>query len=368
MFGAERRVRCGFVVVAAALIHIFAFPSYAQGAKWTISVTPTVRLGASESPDESLMAPVGATRLPSGNIVVGDLGDWALREFSPTGKLVKHFARKGKGPGEVSYLFGLHRCGDSLVAIDLQDPRASIYKIDGTFVRQFRFKRPTLRRACNASMRFVVMEQELRTVVIKSINRPTLPFRIAPADSGVGMSLGELPGMENYSNGPLALGRDPRVAIGRTAAYVALSDSFDIRVYDLNGKQRTSFTQAIPRVRATASDLEAEKERQIASMGEGMRAGINRMFTDMPLTEFLPATRDIVVDADDNLWVQHYPQAKQVVVRWTIFSNSGQVRGTLEHPAAFDIYEIGRDYILGRYRDSREGIPEVRMYSLKRSR
>lgn len=368
MFGGLRCARCSLTVVAVLMTHVVAATGNAQGAKWTMSATPTVRLGASESPDESLMAPVGATRLPNGNIVVGDLGDWALREFSPTGKLVKRFARKGKGPGEVSYLFGMHRCGDSLVAVDLQDPRVSIYKLDGTFVHQVRFKRPTLRRACNASMRFVVMEQELRMVVTKSINRPLLPFRITPADTSSGISLGELPGMENYSNGPLALGRDPRVAIGRTAAYVALSDSFDIRVYDLNGKQRTSFALPIPRVRATAADLEAEKERQVASMGEGMRAGINRMFTDMPLTEFLPATRDLVVDADDNLWVQHYPRAKQPVVRWTVFSSSGQVRATLEHPAAFDIYEIGRDYILGRFTDTNEGIPQVRMYSLKRNR
>jgi hypothetical protein len=54
--------------------------AHAQGATWTIAATPTVRLGASESADATLAAPAGATRLPNGNIVVGDVADFALGE------------------------------------------------------------------------------------------------------------------------------------------------------------------------------------------------------------------------------------------------------------------------------------------------
>ena len=49
-----------------------------------------------------------------------------------------------------------------------------------------------------------------------------------------------------------------------------------------------------------------------------------------------------------------------------MFSADGTMRATVLLPTALEVYEIGRDYVLGRYVDADESVPEVRLYSLTR--
>lgn len=88
------------------------------------------------------------------------------------------------------------------------------------------------------------------------------------------------------------------------------------------------------RVVATTADLDAEKERQISMMGEGARAQIER--------------------------------ASSKSVAWTVFSAEGTMRATVPLPTALEVYEVGRDYVLGRYVDADESVPEVRLYAVTR--
>lgn len=320
-----------------------------------------------DAADASLAAPAGASRLPNGNIVVGDLGEYALKEFAPSGKLVKRYGRKGHGPGEISYLAPLLRCGESLVANDI-DGLTSIFRPNGTFGRAFRMVPQPYRFRCNARMQFAVMGWS--TGVKAGVYRQVAPYWIARADTSAIIPLGDLPGSERMGvpggDGPYPLGREPRVAMGASRAYVALSDSFEVKAFGLNGKPLPSMFARVPRVVATTADLDAEKERQIAMMGEGTRAQIERAFAGTPLAKYLPSTRDLIVDSDDNLWVQHYPRASSQSVAWTVFSADGTMRATVLLPTALEVYEIGRDYVLGRYVDADESVPEVRLYALTR--
>ena len=99
---------------------------------------------------------------------------------------------------------------------------------------------------------------------------------------------------------------------------------------------------------------------------ERARTIIERSYTTMTLPEYLPATRDLLVDAGGDVWVQHYPSAASATVRWTVFAPNGRVRATIMMPVALEIYEIGADYVLGRYIDPDEQVPEVRLYGLIR--
>lgn len=351
-----------FALAATAL----ALPAATSAqTSWRVAPAPTVRIGTSERPDELLAAPAGATRLPSGNIVVGDLGDFALREFSPTGALIKRYARKGKGPGEVEYLAPLLRCGDSLLVNDIAG-MVSMYSLHGTFVRAFRFKTTPYRLACNRSGHVVTMGWESNSNIRPEVNRSNAAYWIARTDSSSVVPLGTMPGSERIGPRPYPLGREPRVAIGATRAYVALADSFVVRVFALDGTPLPSLSAPFMRVTATQADMDAEREREIAMQGEKWRASIERSYATFPVPRFLPATRDLVVDSDANLWVQHYPRAASSMVAWTVFSAAGAVIANVNLPAALEVYEIGRDYILGRYIDPDEAVPEVRLYPLVR--
>jgi hypothetical protein len=66
------------------------------------------------------------------------------------------------------------------------------------------------------------------------------------------------------------------------------------------------------------------------------------------------------------LWVEDYPRAA-VPPRWTLFNRDGKVIAEVQMPAHLTVFEIGRDYILGKYIDPAEDIPEIRLYKLRRN-
>ncbi len=355
------------LVVGVALSLALASPALlcAQSATWRLAPNPSVRIGMSEQSELSLAAPAGATRVPNGNIVVGDLAEYAIREFTPTGALVRRYARKGKGPGEVEYLAPLLRCGDVLIANDIAGS-LSAFQLDGSFQRAFRFPTPPYRLACNAGLQFVVMGWAADRDMKAGAYRPNVRYWIAQADTNAEVTLGSMSGGDRWREGrgdrPMPLGREPRVAISSTRAYVALGDRLEVLVFDLSGKALPSLNAPISRVRVTKADVDAEREREIASMGERARPMMERSYATITMPEFLPATRDVRVDIAGNVWVQHYPSAASTNVQWTVFSPAGTVRATLSMPVALEVYEIGADFVLGRYIDPDDQVPEVRLY------
>jgi hypothetical protein len=72
------------------------------------------------------------------------------------------------------------------------------------------------------------------------------------------------------------------------------------------------------------------------------------------------------VDALDQLWVEEYPRPRAATVTWTVFAPDGRLVGKAALPRHLSVFEIGRDYVLGRYLDPEEAIPQVRMYRLIR--
>jgi hypothetical protein len=76
-----------------------------QSRVWTVSPQPPLTIGSDEGDAAvNLQTIVFASRLPDGGVVIGDRGDFSLLFFGPTGKPLRSVARKGSGPGEVTFL------------------------------------------------------------------------------------------------------------------------------------------------------------------------------------------------------------------------------------------------------------------------
>lgn len=99
----------------------------------------------------------------------------------------------------------------------------------------------------------------------------------------------------------------------------------------------------------TKDDIEYAKEKEIGGGGEDRRASVERGYAAMTLPKTIPAYARMVVDADDYLWVQDYPRAKAVTVRWSVFDRTGNAVIEVGLPTLLELYEVGRDYVLGRY-------------------
>src|SRR4051812_25617812 len=120
---------------------ILAFASAgAQERAWSIDPKPALVLGSVNSDVLFGAGLVGATRLPDGRILVGDRGDYSLRVFDGSGKLVKSLGRKGSGPGEISYVARLWKCGDQIVTYDIENGYLqTVFGTDLMLRRTFRF-------------------------------------------------------------------------------------------------------------------------------------------------------------------------------------------------------------------------------------
>lgn len=367
-----RSVRVGLL---AWMLCAVTASSSAHAQRLQVAVTPRVRIGASEAQNALLTAVVGSTRMPDGRIVVANRGDHALLEFDAQGTLKRQLIRKGRGPGEVDYLLYFMRCGTSLYVGDVEASRTFELGADLAVRRTFRFAGQTYRRACNASGHFVHMGWERSTEMRGGPFRATAPYWVSGPDSLPGKPLGTLAGSERFGvtnagkivgTGPLVLGREPSVAIGPQAAYVALADSLHILAFGLDGTARPALRAPSSPIRSSAGDVEAAIEVRVAQIGEQSRSDVTREYRAMPRPATLPATREILVDATGAVWVQRYPSAGAHSVSWTVFAPTGGVLATIALPTALTVHEIGRDYVLGLYVDADTGQPEVRLYTLTR--
>jgi len=350
-------------------------------ARWWVDAKPTLTLGANDADTNAIFAEVrGATRLPNGQILVGDKGDYALRLFSHDGKLVRRFGRSGGGPGEIRYLTRLARCGDTLVTFDADGQRTTVFTLGGQYVRSFRFSppqggRPPYASACNAAGDFVHFSFESIADAKPGAYRPTVPLWLSKTDSAVVRVLANIPGSERYGTAvdgrmrntrPLPLGKQTAIAMGADRIYVAAGNAYEILVFDLEGKSLPPIRERRPPVATTRADIDYAKQLEFALTPEPRRVQMEATFDTLPFPPTLPTYAALVVDADGNLWAEDYPRPTSDVARWTILDTAGRRIAEATLPRHLTVYEIGRDSVLGRYLDPEESIPQVRLYKLKR--
>ena len=350
--------------------------------RWTLAAQPTLTLGLDDSkPEAILQKVVGATRLPDGGILVGDMGDFALKRFSATGQLERAFGRQGSGPGEIRYLARLFRCGDSVYTYDVgEGSRTSVFAIDGRYVRTFRFRTPPNERApytsaCNAAGDFVHLGWGLATAIKPGVHRPTVLVWTSRGDSLAGRVVDSVPGSERWGIGvdgqlrgsrPLPLGKQTVIGIGRSRVYIGSADRFELRVYDLAGRPLDALQRPEPPVPLSRTDIREAIDQEVAESGGARQLAIAAAYADMTFPPTLPPYTKLVIDADDDAWVRAFPRRGDSVAQWSVFSATGALVAQVAIPTYLEVYEIGRDYVLGRYLDPADAIPQVRLYRLTR--
>jgi hypothetical protein len=73
----------------------------------------------------------------------------------------------------------------------------------------------------------------------------------------------------------------------------------------------------------------------------------------------------MLVDSEGAVWVRDY-RSRGDQVTWTVFTREGQQLAEVQLPVSLTVFEIGKDYVLGKFVDPVEDIPEIRLYRLRR--
>ncbi len=344
--------------------------------RWAVAPDPLFDVGADEEDTLHSFGDVtGATRLPAGTVVVADRLSASLRYFDPEGRFVRSVGRKGEGPGEFDYLAALRRCGDSLHAQDIGPWRITVFSLDGTLGRTFSIAGPTTGQSpyqsdCNADGVYLNNGWDLSREATPGRIRWNVPYWLSHHDGTVRATLGTHPGSErlvfSWGSAPYPLGKEPVLALGRDVAYLGSADSFTIEVHALDGSHLRTIGVDQPSPRTTEADV--ARFKMLDTLGKPARQQpqlIEEWPEDFPPA--LPAYTHFIVDAEEHLWVRRYPAGAADTTAWVVFAPSGTPVAEVMLPALFTVYEIGRDYILGRLLDSAEGFHRVVVYALDRA-
>lgn len=351
-------------------------------ARWSLDSAPRLVIGRDASDDRSVTFEriTGATQLPNGQLLVADLGDAPLRLFESDGRFVRTVARKGGGPGEMEYLARLWRCGDAIYTYDIDGYRISEYGSDAVFRRVFRFAVPTGQQvpystACNATGRFAHLGWG-NAPRVAGYHRDTVPLWVTSTADGTPTLLDSVPSSERWGQTyqgrlvgsmPLPLGKQPSIAYGPRGFYVATGDGFDVLAYDTLGAPlgRFSLGDSVPAV--TPADIRDFIEAEIAEDGEQRRASIEREYAAITFPEKHGAVTALVVDSEGLLWLRPYAPPSAALVMWRVLDADGREVAQVMMPKRLEIFEIGRDYVLGRQLDRDEGVPVLQHWRLNRS-
>ncbi len=351
---------------------------------WAVSPEPTLSVGAAAGDEAYLLFRTwGAARLSDGRIAVANNGSPDLRVFGATGEHQRTFGARGEGPGEFDspVLVGVLP-GDTLVVVDRTLRRLYLFHPDAGFVRGATadpaIEGYLLTAGMFSSGSVVVWRSEWGVEMPNGFYRFPRQYRSVTLDGQVGADLGSLPGDETLMRsqaveggsmtmgGGSPFGRVAAVAVRGDRFFYGSQDRWEIRVHDQSG----ALVRLIRRDKAptpvTQDHVAAFMEEAAAGAEDGGQGQeFRRMLREAPIPELHPAHGSIHADALGCLWVEEYRLPGDTTRVATVLDPEGRMTGSVALPPGLAIFEIGADYLLGRWADEL-GVEYLRLYALTR--
>ena len=328
-------------------------------ATFTVAEEPDVTIGVVEGEvPYNLTGVTGATRLSDGTIVVANCASGELRYFDRAGRFVRSVGRKGKGPGEFSYLRRLLAFrGDTLAVPDPMEARITIFAPHGDLVRTIPLGPVSaqfldvLGRMSDGS--FVARRLDYRTSAEEGMRyRATVTLLRLDGNTGVPLdSIIDLPATDMLApptpGGPyltLRLRRAAVFAVHAGGVFYGGQDEAGIIEFD-SALKRVSVTETITRSEPVTQEMK-NAFQEMMDEGEDIPEGGVGPANAAEYAPSMPAFGDIVMGRDGRLWVQdpirpgHYP------LIWTAY-RGGEAVSRVEIPPRFFPFEFGSDWVLG---------------------
>ena len=319
-------------------------------------------------------------KLSDGRIVIANGGDDELRIFDASGNWLESWGGRGEGPGEFSGLEYVDTWpGDSVVAWSGPGSSILVFDSEGNFGRSFKLEPNT----DSPFGRYVFPAAVTGIGSILAGQDPSIFDRVVveirDAEGRLMSSLGEHPGVEHHrvesATGSARMVMTYDVIFGPTVAQVPWGDlivhnrnsRYEIRAFAGDGTLARIVRRDHVAHAPTAEEIEAYIEEQASRYPDDLMAEQRKQYQSVPVAEYMPAFTSVIIDRLNHLWVEEYelPGEKRPGSLWTVFDPQGRVLGFVETPDGLDIFEIGEDFILGRFKDEFE-VEYVQVWPLER--
>lgn len=313
------------------------------------STSPVFAIGAVEGPEDQLLGRVYAAFVRGNSVFIANGIVPEIREYDFQGRLIRRIGRRGGGPGEFRNLRWIAPLsGDSLLALDLFGSRVTVFSGDGSYGRSFQLDVPQHGQAEWVS--------EFGAGFAVGFSHGLDPRRMSgPAQDSFSVVFLDRSGARRLGRGlPLIGGRWwVRTSRGGISAIeegasplLAVRDSLVIAT--------TGDLQAVLRLSGTAWE-------RVPLIGQEWDNGLVEG-TDIPMRLY----EQLVAGPGGEFWLSDFTISEAGGRTWRIFDQSGRLRTTLSLPARFRVFQIERDYVLGKTTDE-DGVEYVELLRLNRS-
>lgn len=357
-------------------------PLWQDGTQWKIDAEPLFSIGELDGEGPFSFGSVTDVAMLDGDrVVVADGFASEVRVFTIDGAHRTTIGSRGDGPGEFRNVRSVEAVGsDSLLIFDQGLNRLSYFRVSGELLETVDLggfeldgrPAPAAEVARLSDGRLVVREG-FDFAGGLGAKRDTAQFFITDAVGEFERIIDRVPGVRTVGEGSNGRNRFryqafttiPRWAVHRNTVYIAPGEWFGIRKVTAGGVVGVLRRAGTPR-----QVVEADQARLVADMVRSVpaerREAVRSFVESMPLPERFPAYTWLLVDPDGFVWAERSSETSfRPGPEWDVFSSKGQYLGVVENPTGLRIFEIGRDYVLGAWRDELD-VPYVRSYALLR--
>jgi 6-bladed beta-propeller len=361
-----------------------------------LTAQPVLEIGVQQGDSVYELYQVNAAvRLSDGGVAISNAGTSEIRVYARDGRFVRAIGRSGGGPGEFGALGGVEVLGeDSLLAIDLARSAVMAFSIDGTpaWTRHLDVapcfwlaeEGPARTRLANGSFMVVCEMDDVWSRIRAGTTRPGATDRSRAAilhfdPAGlVPDTVAFAPAIE-YGIVDGADGRPGTMyppwghrlawAVGPADILVGSQDVLEIRRYAVDGRLESIIRGPGRDLTITPADLESLRQAMVGR-ARGNDAEAQRFadeyLSTYPRPDRKPASGRILLDTRGGIWISEPYHALETPVRWGILGDPAGTVASLEVPERFEVFEVGPDWILGRYRDESD-VEFVRLYGVSQA-
>lgn len=330
-----------------------------------------------------------AVQRADGGFIVADAAHRDIREFTSAGSLARVVARRGQGPGEVASVARLQLLpADSLVFIDSNNRRLSVFAPDGRFVRQTEYPRLD----DGASVDFLAQLSDGR--ILGTVRKPFVPsandsvyrqpYALVTfgADSVRVDTIRTVPDVQAYrttiteggetfpDESPIRFGPYTVIASNGRRIVVATNETADLLVYD-GARLDRRISVDLPVEPFTAADrarFEADLTTRVERSGRPPAAMVEfrEMLRGWRYARTLSFANRVLVGDDDSIWVERPWVTPDDPHRYLVFDRSGRAVAQVVLPSKVQLLRASLETVLVSWPDD-DDVPTVQVRALHRT-
>lgn len=360
-------------------------------AGWVVDTVPEYQIGEVGGEDPYLFSRIeGVQQFSDGRVVVLDGANCDLRFFGTDGVFLEQKGGRGEGPGEFQPNSSCDlepSPGNDSLYVHVRST-VSLFDGQGRFSRRVTASSWVGRRVPRVfgvgGGRFLGHD---RSMPLFNENPAARTAGLAPgpgmayyalfdADTGVPVWEGAFQGAHEYRIMPdglyyLPFDIWPAAILGSDRLFLTLGEDQgpEILEYDLSGGLRRIIRLAEAVVAPSRADIDKLVEFRLApwDMTPEDREHFTEVqlgdYAEMPLPEIMPVFSRLLVDDVGWLWAELYRFDVRAPMTWLVFGPNGEGFGSVDMPPDLDVRQIGRDFVLGVWRDELE-VEYVRRHAL----